>query len=172
MNEKPYRNQLDATGTCSEVGAKAEEVFAEILRKEGYEVRMANFSEQMRHLDIIATKNKKEFTFDVKSRKKVSRSDDSAQDSLVWIEVLSVSGRMGWAFSNVDNIAFEREKDFVVVSQKKLADFVTKNCNLKKIAYTAKDAVYCKYERSGRKDCLTLIKNEDIVKLAKKIFPK
>ncbi len=167
-----YRNVRDTTGNCAQSGTRAEDIFAELLRKEGYTITPSTRVEQFRHIDLHAEKNGQKFTFDVKARKKLLRENTEAQDDLIWVECLSVSGKIGWAFSSVNYIAFERENDFVVVPQKKLADFVAKKCNLKKIAYHPSQALYCKYERPGRKDCLTLIRGSDIVALSKKILPK
>jgi Holliday junction resolvase len=167
-----YKNPLDVAGKCSVEGAKAEDVFANILREEGYEVERSSFQDQLRHIDLYATKNGQTFSVDVKARKRLRREDNNAQDELIWVECLSVSGKLGWAFSSVNYIVFEREKDFVMVPQKKLASFVKQNCDLKKIAHHPVQALYKKYERPGRKDCLTLIKGTDIEKMAKKIYLK
>lgn len=167
-----YVNQFDKAGECAAQGANAEKTFKDILIAEGGEVKEATFAEQMTHVDFIVNKNNAIFRYDVKARKRVSRNDSGYQDDLIWIEIQSVSGELGWLFGVADFIVFERALDFVVVERKKLENFVKVNCNFRKIAFTAKEALYCKYQRRGRKDCLTLIKGFDIEAIAKKIIKK
>lgn len=153
-------------------GTKAEEVFAALLIKDGYKVTMGTFHNQMNHVDLWAEKAGQKFSFDVKSAKRLNRSGE-VQHDYIWCELISIRGEKGWAFAPmVMYIAFEGEKEFIVVHRKKLADFLVKTVNLKKIANKAEDALYCKYQRKNRLDSLTLIKREDIEKLAKKRYPK
>ena len=167
-----FVHRYDKTGECGANGHRAEQVFAELLRKEGFIVRMATFPEQMASIDVIAEKNNQKVTFDVKSRKRVSRNDISVQDEFVWLEIKNTAGNLGSLFGTADRMSFEMEDSFVIVDRNKLIDFVKKKCNLRKIARTASEALYSNYSRAGRKDSLTLIKKEDVIKLAKRILQK
>jgi hypothetical protein len=167
-----YVNKFDTNKACAIQGDKAENSFKNLLISEGLQVRDADTVEQRNHVDLIANENNQNVRYEIKSRKKISRSDDDYQDSLVWIEIQNVRGDLGWLFGASDYIVFERNKDFVVVDREKLADFVTRTCNLRKVARNAGEALYARYQRFGRKDCLTLIRNEDIEKLAKKVYLK
>jgi hypothetical protein len=167
-----YVNKFDRTKECSIQGNKAEASFKDLLINEGLHVREADMVEQRNHVDLIVNENNRKVRYEIKSRKKINRSDDQYQDSLIWIEIQNVRGDLGWLFGASDYIVFERNKDFVVVDREKLADFVTRTCNLRKVARHADEALYSRYQRFGRKDCLTLIRNEDIEKLAKKVYLK
>jgi hypothetical protein len=168
-----YVNNRDVNGICSAHGHKTEDVFHELLKAEGFPVRRATRKEDMfEHFDFEVNKNNKLIKYEVKARKRVSRSDDNYQDELIWCEILNVLGENGWVFACADYIAFEREKDFVIVEREKLADFIKLKCNLRKQAYRAEDALYCRYQRRGRKDCLTLIKGSDIEGLAERFIKK
>jgi len=167
-----YRNQRDVTGECSAHGHAAETVFRELLKAEGYTVTDATMEEQRNHVDFIATRNNSNTRFDVKARKKISRQDNNYQDEFVWVEILNVRGDKGWVFGGADFIAFEREKDFLIVRRDKLADFIQKTCNLRKQAFHPSEALYCRYQRRGRQDCVTLITAEDLVKLTERTILK
>jgi Holliday junction resolvase len=168
----PYVNKFDKNGTCSLQGINAEKTFKDILLSEGFSVREATLKEQMTHVDFIVTFNNQVTRYEVKSRKKINRNDNKFQDELIWIEIQNVRGDLGWLYGSADYIVFEREKDFVVVDREKLADFIALKCNLRKTARSASEALYIKYQRWGRNDCLTLIQNSDIESLAKKIYLK
>jgi hypothetical protein len=172
MASQPYVNKFDKGGNCSVQGSNAEKSFKDILISEGMSVRDASIQEQISHVDFIVTFNNQITRYEVKSRKKINRNDNDSQDELVWIEIQNVRGDLGWLYGASDYIVFEREKDFIVVDREKLADFITLKCNLRKIARRASEALYIKYQRWGRNDCLTLIQNSDIESLAKKIYLK
>lgn len=167
-----YVNKFDFNKQCAIQGTQAEKSFRDILVSQGFEVRDADGVEQRNHVDLISTENNKKIRYDVKARKKIGRSDGEYQDELVWIEIQNVRGDLGWLFGAADYIVFERDKDFAVVERQKLADFVQRTCNLRKIARNSSEALYCRYQRQGRKDCLTLIRNEDLEKLTKKNYLK
>jgi dipeptidyl aminopeptidase/acylaminoacyl peptidase len=167
-----YVNPLDKNQECALHGERAEKSFKEILINEGFTVKDATVPEQKTHVDFIATKNNQITRYDVKARKRVNRQDDKYQDDLIWIEIQNIWGGLGWLFGASDYIVFEREKDFVVVDRQKLADFVTVHCNLRKNARYADEALYARYQRFGRKDCLTMIRGEDVQGLAKTIYSK
>jgi hypothetical protein len=167
-----YVNRFDKGGECSLHGHATEKTFKDILVAEGFPVREATMAEQMSHCDFIVDKNNKLIRYEVKARKRISRSDTEYQDDLVWIEIQNVRGDLGWLYGVADYVVFERAKDFVVVDRQKLADFVALTCNLRKQAFRPTEALYCRYTRRGRKDLLTLIKNEDIEKLAERIIVK
>jgi hypothetical protein len=167
-----FTHKYDKSGVCGLNGFNAEQTFASLLQKEGFKVTMASFPEQMRNIDVIAEKNNQKVTFDVKSRKRISRNDTEVQDEFVWLEIKNTNGGLGSLFGTADRMAFEMEDCFVIVDRNKLIDFVKEKCNLRKIARKANEALYSNYSRAGRKDSLTLIKKEDILKLAKRILSK
>jgi hypothetical protein len=168
-------------------GQQVEEIFGNLLKAEGYPVRPANDRENYAdHIDFVVNQNNKRINYEVKARKKINRSDADVQDKYVWIEIRTVSGRdgqahNGWIFGAADYIAFEREKDFIVVDRLKLLDFVAAKCNLRRKAFKAEDALYKSYERwnwnneTERKEFrgeMTMIEMKDVESLHHRLILK
>lgn len=167
-----YVNSFDFNGLCSIHGHSTEDTFERLISEEG-EVRKATLEEQRNHIDFIVTDaNNKEIKYDVKARKKISRQDGLYQDEFIWVEMKNVRGDNGWLYGDADFIAFERENDFLIVDRISLVEVVKLKCNLKIDVSSPKEALYCHYQRRGRKDSLTLIKGGDILPIAVKIIEK
>lgn len=172
FKKNTYINKFDRNGSCAIQGEKSENGYKNILISRGFIVRDATLAEQLKHIDLFVNYNGVEVGFEIKARKKINRSDSSFQDSLVWIEIKNVNGDDGWLFGQANYIVFEREKDFIVIDREKLVSFVMSTCDFTKTVCSAKEALYCNYQRKGRRDSITLIKNIDIESLAKKIVKK
>jgi hypothetical protein len=167
-----YRSSFDKTGECSRMGEKAEVTFGKLLQKKG-KVRMASDREQMRHIDFILTDSEgRHVKYDVKARKRISRSDDEVSDDKVWIEFLNVNGDLGWLYGQSDYIVFERNKDFLIINRIRLKDFAEDQCDLAQLVTSPQDALYFGYRRVGRKDLVSMVKMDDLAKLAEEIWPK
>jgi hypothetical protein len=164
-----YRNSLDRSGECSKNGKNAENAFLALVKTKKCEVREATLKEQFEHIDYIVTKNNTEIAFDVKAMKKISRSSSKFSSDLVWVEFKNVSGKDGWLYGKSQYIAFEREDDYVIVYRKKLLDFCEKNVKKEKVFYS-KDALYKMYTRDGRKDIISIIRMNDLIKELSPIF--
>jgi hypothetical protein len=157
-----YRNRFDHTGQNQKDSDLAENTFKKIALSKGFVVKDATRNQQLSHIDFfLEDKNKKIYTFDVKARKKVSRTDSSTEDSLIWVEFKNVMGANGWLYGAADYIAFEREIDFLIIDRKNLVTLCERIVQNKKVN-SSKDALYAKYTRTGRKDEISLIKMEDI----------
>lgn len=166
-----YRNSLDRLGDCSRNGKNAEDAFLALVKTKKCEVREATLQEQFDHIDYIVTKNNTEITFDVKAMKKISRSSNKVSSDLVWIEFKNVSGKSGWLYGKSQYIAFEREEDYVIVLRKELLNFCEQNVKKEKVFYS-KDALYKLYTRDGRKDVISIIRMDDLIKELSPIFWK
>lgn len=157
-----YRNRFDHTGQNQKDSDFAEQKFKQLAEAKGFSVKDATRNQQLSHIDFfIQDKNKIIYTFDIKARKKINRTDVSTEDSLVWIEFKNVTGANGWLYGAADYIAFERENDFLIISRLNLVTLCERIVQNKKVT-SAKDALYAKYTRSGRNDEISLIKMEDI----------
>jgi hypothetical protein len=158
-----YRNSFDFNGQNQLSGEKAEDLFEKIALTKKLKVQKATTKQQLSHIDFILTNNKNQnFFFDVKARKKISRTSDSYSDDLVWIEFKNVAGNQGWLYGASDYIVFERENDFVIVPRGNLVSLcerLVSNVTVDK----SKDCLYKKYSRKDRKDELSLIKMKDII---------
>jgi hypothetical protein len=157
-----YRNSFDFNGQNQLSGEKAEDLFEKLASDKNLKVQKATAKQQLSHIDFILTNAKNQsFFFDVKARKKVSRSSDSYSDDLVWIEFKNVAGNQGWLYGASDYIAFEREHDFVIVPRNNLVSLCERLVS-NTIVDKSKDCLYKKYSRKDRKDELSLITMKDV----------
>jgi len=170
-----YRNKYDFSGKCSEVGETAEDLFQKIAWDKGWSARSATRKEQLQHIDfhLYNDESLKEYKVDVKARKKVKRTDSNINDELIWVEFTNVAGREGWLNGLADYIAFEQEDHFIIFDRLGILNFCKKKVNFKNRVTQSKDAVYNIYQRSGRKDEISLIPLNDLKKhLGYSTWPK
>lgn len=159
-----YRNAFDFNGQNQKSGELAENIFESLAKKRGLKIKQATKSQQFSHIDFILTDKKDQnHFFDVKARKKTSRTSSNYSDDLVWIEFKNVSGNNGWIYGSADFIAFERDSDFVITPRKLLADLCERIVNRTKKVEKSSEALYSLYTRKDRKDELSMIKMEDIL---------
>ena len=142
-------------------GKETEVLFRKLAEVRGYEVFPSpphiNINN---HIDYYLYKNGKTISVDIKSGKKINRSNLYAQEEWVWIELKNVKGQRGWLYGDAIYIAFEIEEGFFIVKRKQLENLVE---NLIENTYVSKaeDAKYKKYTRVGREDILTLMTLKD-----------
>lgn len=161
-----YRNQFDYSGENQISGETAENLFESIAKKKNFSIQKASLRQQYSHIDFILKNKDKTYLIDVKARKKISRHQKDFQDDLVWIEFKNVMGNVGWIYGSADFIAFEREKDFVLVARKNLVILCEKMVKSERVSNPV-DALYKIFSRKTRKDELTLIKMQDIISSTK-----
>ena len=149
-------------------GQGVEAMFAKLLNEKAIEARAADLKEQFSHVDYVTDFGK----IDVKARKRVARKDSDVQDDLVWLEFKNVQGKIGWVYGKADWIAFERLLDFVLVKRADLALMGEKLCDLGDRVSVGRDALYKGYQRSGRKDLLSIVKMSDVLKLYHQLWTK
>ena len=149
-------------------GQNVESSFQKLLEGRGVKFRPATMQEQYKHYDYITDRG----TIDVKARKRIRRTDTAVQDELVWLEFKNVYGTAGWLASDVDFIAFEREKDFVIVKRIYLYEMASKKCKLNDRVTRSTEALYKGYQRTGTKDLISMIKMQDILNLPVQIIEK
>ena len=159
-----HKNRYDKTGEAFETGDKAESSFEVAVRKVGLSCEKTSFYEEIRHIDFWIQGSKLPRTaVDVKARKKVKRADDKFNDEVIWIEFANVQGKKGWLYGASHIIAFERENDFLLVERKLLAKLCENLCDLSQLNVNVRQPLYTGYQRSGRRDLLSLIKMTDIL---------
>ena len=170
-----YINKYDVTGENSIRGNRAEIVFGDLARDRGYQIKYIEGVRQYTdHVDIeIYNDDRKEFfTVQIKAQKKINRSDNIFTNKYIWVEFTNVVGNHGWIYGNYDIIAFERQYDFLIVSRKDLLSLCERLVDFSMRVYSSSEALYKIYQRSGRKDSITLIKEEDVEKLDNVIWLK
>ena len=150
-------------------GHVVEKEFARQLLGRCTGVKAATRAQQIDdHLDYVTDQG----SFDVKSRKRISRGDVGEQDEKVWLEMRNVMGNDGWLVApKLDFIAFEREDDFVIVRRALLKELATRLCKFN-IVDSNCEALYNLYQRQGRKDVLTMIRMDDVLSLKHAIWDK
>ncbi len=161
MRAKDFKQSWDR-------GQELERKFYEILKLRDKNAREATRQEQYKHIDFFTYFG----TIDVKSKKRIGRSDVNEQETIVWLEYKNVQGRNGWLVSCVDILAFERDDDFILVKRKELQQMADELCDLTDMVTKSSEALYKGYTRKGREDLITQVKMKDIMKLEHKIWSK
>lgn len=157
------RNQYDHKDSL-ELGERAESLFVKLAQQSGWKISASSKDENINaHWDYQIEKDSQVFKAEVKSRKRISRSDNGLQSEFTWVELHGVRPNdSGWLFGKADLIAFEKEHSFIFVKKLDLLDVINKKVNLIAKVRDPKDAVYKIYTREGRKDKLTLLPMSDI----------
>lgn len=163
MFTKNSRNRFDKKDSL-ELGQRAEDAFARIASQRGWKVESApergNIDD---HYDYVISKEGQTFKVEVKSKKRISRSDGGTQDELIWVELHGVREKdPGWLFGKADLIAFELKSSFRIVKRKDLLKRINELLDFSKYVDKPEDALYKQYSRPGRPDLLTMIKVEDL----------
>ena len=162
MQSANSRNRYDKKDSL-ELGEKAEGLFIEIARQSGWEVLPASKDQNIdEHWDFLIEKENQNHKVEVKSKKRINRSDNDGQNEFVWVELRNVRGEIGWLFGKADLIAFEKESSFIFVKRLDLLAVVNKKVNLVAKVRDPQDALYKIYTRDKRKDKLTLLPTSDI----------
>ena len=156
------RNKFDKKDSL-ELGEHAENLFILLAVKLGWKISASTQQENIHdHWDYLIEKDDKQYKVEVKSKKRINRTDAREQNNFIWVELQNVRGETGWLFGKADLIAFEREKAFLFVKKPDLLKTVNKKVDLVAKVKIPKDAVYKIYKREGRKDKLTLLPMNDV----------
>ena len=156
------RNKFDKKDSL-ELGEHAENLFILLAVKLGWKISASTQQENIHdHWDYLIEKDDKQYKVEVKSKKRINRTDASEQNNFIWVELQNVRGETGWLFGKADLIAFEQEKAFLFVKKPDLLKTVNKKVDLVAKVKSPKDAVYKIYKREGRKDKLTLLPMNDV----------
>ena len=155
-------------------GMLSECFFKGIAKHNGWDVKPSTANQNMRdHIDFFIIKDNETFTVDVKSIKKAQKDDQNLLTDWTWIEIINPIGRVGWAFGNVDMIAFEQPNDFVLIKLEDIQEILnTKVKSTKELEKMIKNgyikqkgewvsspqmARYKFYCRQGKKEILTMV---------------
>jgi hypothetical protein len=153
-----YVNRYDISGENSKRGFTAESVFVDLMNKNFRVVPSSRMENMRNHIDYyVYDESGKYFTVDVKAKKKY------ANDREVWVEFKNEVGKGGWLYGKATVIAFEREKDFVIVSREKLKDLCEQKVDLNNKTKNKFDCLYKSYSKENRNDVISKILFEDIL---------
>jgi hypothetical protein len=155
-----YVNIYDRTGENSKRGFTAEDNFVSLMEKKFRVVPSSRMDNMTKHIDFyVYDQNEKYFTVDVKARKKYAKDDRE-----IWVEFKNEVGKAGWLYGKATVIAFEREKDFVIVSREKLKNLCEQLVDLNKKTTNKFDCLYKSYSKENRNDIISKVLFEDIIK--------
>ncbi len=147
-------------------GKGTENHFQRYFEDKGWKVTAASQHANMySHLDFKLEKDGEVHTVDVKSEKKVNRSDTETQNELIFLEWNNVQGRDGWLLGKATVIAFQDGDNYLMIPREKLVERATELCKDGKQVTKSGDALYNFYTRAGRHDLISLIKKSDIIDL-------
>ena len=149
-------------------GQTVESEFSKLMDVRGLKYKKATRSEQFQHIDYHSSFG----TIDVKAKKRLNRGDGKEQDEFIWLEFKNVQGKPGWLCGQTNVIAFERDKDFILVKRSDLLEMSKNKCDLNKLVSNSRNALYSGYQRKGRKDLISLIKMSDLLGIKHRIWSK
>ena len=107
--------------------------------------------------------------FDVKGLKKISRTDESVNENIHWLEIKNVNGELGWVYGQANYFVFETHKYWILVDKEELQTFIKENIVKE---YSKTPTIYNLYTKEGRKDVLTLIPTLDLCAISSRIIKK
>jgi hypothetical protein len=150
--------------TCYEIGQRAEQRFAQLLIKPEFSTPEQDMEE---HWDVMDINGKR---YDVKAMKKWRRNDPEPTDRMHYVELRNVHGELGWLYGEADYIVFETRRYWIVVNRRSLMPYIeglTENSE-----QSLKPTVYRLYQRTGRKDLLTVVPTVDLMAISEAIIKK
>ena len=148
-----------------ERGTNAEHRLMNVMKRTNDYVRVSTKDEDRKeHWDVLSRSMGK---VEIKSQKKLQRSDAHVCDEYIWLEIRDIVGGPGWIVGGkADVVAFEQRKGFLVVDREELKTYLEKEviprCELTEPTSDPKDALGRFYSRAGRRDCVTLVPKKDI----------
>jgi hypothetical protein len=142
-------------------GRLIEQAFAQLLDNPKF---ASPTEDQLEHWDV-----KFETKIDVKGLKKIKRSDSEVNENIHWLEIKNVQGKPGSCYGEADFLAFELKQYWIIVSKLELQSFISKNI---KKEWVEKPELYKLYQRTGRKDVLTLVTSYDLCYISSNIIKK
>ena len=109
--------------------------------------------------------------FDVKALKKINRRDSDTTNLFNFLEIKNVRGNTGWAYGDADAFAFETQNKWILVYKKDIQSLISEKVQ-KEWVKKSSECLYKLYRRAGRKDCITMVHNMDLVERSFKILSK
>lgn len=99
---------------------------------------------------------------DVKGCKRLNRYDEKSRSDIVYIEFVGISGYGGWIYGESDIIAFENEKQFILITTKKLREISKKLISRE---FSRNPKLYKSYRRYSRPlERVGLLHIDDVLK--------
>jgi hypothetical protein len=159
------KHEKDKRGAYED-GVRAEELFATLCERDGFEVTKSSKDEDiMGRIDYYIWNKGRKLAVDVKAMKSI-KAWGKKQDKKIWVELQS-KGYPGWLYAGkADLIAFEMQDCFLMVIKKKLMAWCEENINTSVYCMFPEEAELIVYLRPGTDDELSLVDAGDIIKLS------
>jgi len=149
--------------SCYEVGQSAEQRFAQLLNNPKFSTPEQDMEE---HWDVESDGKR----YDVKAMKKWKRSNAEPTDRMHYVELRNVHGELGWLYGEADYIVFETRRYWLVVNRRLLMAFI--EGATEKNERSSEPAVYKLYQRTGRKDEMTVVPTVDLLAISEATIKK
>lgn len=149
--------------SCYEVGQRAEQRFAELLNNPRFSTPEEDMAQ---HWDVESNGKR----YDVKAMKKWKRSNAEHTDRMHYVELRNVHGELGWLYGEADYIVFETRRYWLVVNRRLLMAFI--EGATEKNERSSEPAVYKLYQRTGRKDEMTVVPTVDLLAISEATIKK
>lgn len=107
--------------------------------------------------------------YDVKMIKKELRGGEY-DENIHWVEIKNVHGNSGWLYGDADFFSFELDSYWVIVEKVTLQEFIKEKCRHKLMCDTPQ--LYKLYQRTSRKDIITLVKTIDLMFISCRVIKK
>lgn len=129
--------------------------------------RSTKYEDINKHVDFWWDSPRKgRIGIDVKGVKKNSRSDNTNDDTIHWLELDNVQGKNGWLKGNAEYIAFRTFTNILFVKRDRLLSFTLECVKNKDVVNYNPNECYVPYRRKGRLDLIVKVKTSDLLKLA------
>ncbi len=147
--------------------------FLELAERRKYKVIPASREQVESGIDFVVKgvyrSTNKEVTMLFSVKRKKTKKKSRYLDRWTWIEYKNSFSKDGWIYGPAHFIAFERSKDFIIVSRKALLDFLTSSkCKVKwdlPFVKEPKDAKYRVYQNNNTGCQISQILSKDLLKL-------
>ena len=158
--------QHDNRGSV-EHGLNTEEIFKQLVIRKGGRVLEATQNDDIhRHIDKYIEFRNKKYSVDIKAvKKKQAGTGFEFQDTWLWVEFKNVLGSKGWLYGDMDLFAFERAHDFIICPSKDVRTLAEELVDFDAKVRRACWAEYNIYQRRGRKDQISMIRYDDLLKI-------
>jgi hypothetical protein len=142
-------------------GKEVELAFSKILTNTNFSSKDEDINE---HWDLST-----EIKFDVKGLKKKQRFNSEPNESIHWVELKNVNGKLGWLYGDADYFVFELVNYWVIVDKLDLQEYIKTHTIKEFCDEPTKNKLY---SRKDRKDVLTLISTFDLIYISTSMIRK
>lgn len=162
-----------------EEGKKVEKKFASLFEDATFSTTKEDITQ---HWDVSIPKDKfsklvkleEDFDSDVVrvdvKKVKCRLRSEGLDESIHWVELKNVNGKLGWLYGEADYFAFEVFKYFIIVEKDKLQKFIAENTIKEFTLIPIKGKLYKR--KSRPKEATTLVSTFDLVYISSGMIPK